>query len=132
MVARIFFSVVFLVTLLAGASAHAEWRSNNTHYQAMHIRQMAKRHFTNRGTVQYIYTDKTEKKAGGVQSVGAVTLEKNNRIRQVNIAVDLSRSPLQRSGISSNRKLSIGSVSGGTKHLKKVNLVIHGNRAIRY
>ena len=132
MSARIFFSVIFLASLLTGPASHAEWRSNNTHYQSMHIRQMAKRHFTNRGTVQYIYTDKIEKNADGTQSVGAVSLKKNNRIRQVNIAVDLSRSPLRGSGIGSNRKLSIGSVSGDTKHLKKVNVVIHGRRTIRY
>ena len=113
------------------SAASAQWHSSNTHYQAMHIRQMAKRNFTNKGTVKYVYTDKAGFSADGTRTVGSVNLDDNSRAREVNIAVDLSKTNL-RPNYHAHRKLSVGSVTGATRHLKKVNVVIHGNRKLKY
>ncbi len=127
--------VLIIFLLICGAccssAASAQWHSSNTHYQSMHIRQMAKRNFTNKGTVKYVYTDKAIFSANGTRTVGSVKLDENSRARGVNIAVDLSKTNL-RPNYHSHRKLSVGCVTGATRHLKKVNVVIHGDRKLKY
>ena len=124
--------IFFLVSGICWTSAaSAQWHSSNTHYQTMHIRQMAKRNFTNKGTVKYVYADKADFSANGTQAVGSVKLDENSRTREVNIAVDLSKTNV-RPDYHAHRKLSVGCVTGATRHVKKVNVVIHGNRKLKY
>ena len=92
---------------------------------------MAKRNFTNKGTVKYVYTDKADFSANGTRTVGSVKLDENSRAREVNIAVDFSKTNL-RPNCHPHRKLSVGCVTGATRHLKKVNAVIHSNRKLKY
>ncbi len=114
--------------------ANAEYRSGNSHYQAIHIKQMAQRNFTNNGRTKYIYTEHNNTRLGNqATEIGAVKLQKNSRIRELNVAVDMKGSyRLNHSSFGKKKKISIGRVSGGNKHLKKVNVVVISNGRLHY
>ena len=114
--------------------ANAEYRSGNSHYQAIHTKQMAHRNFTNRGRTKYIYTEHKSTLLGNpTAEIGAVQLQKNSRIRELNVAVDMKRNyRLSHSSFGKKKKISIGRISGGNKHLKKVNVVVNSDGRLHY
>lgn len=128
----LFLSILFFAGCWFAHPANAEYRSSNSHYQAIHVRHMAQRNFTNNGRSKYVYVkQKVGQYDRNSTEVGAVQLEKNSRIRELNIAVDMTRinriKPWDR-----NKKLSISHVSGGGKHLKKINVIVNSNGRLNY
>ncbi len=74
---KIFFvitSIILTFGLIFSTMAGAESVSGNTLFETMHIKQMAKRNFTNKGATKYVYVDKNSK--NGQQYINSVNCYK--------------------------------------------------------
>ncbi len=151
---------------LTGTSA-AENLSGNTLYETMHIKQMAKRNFTNNGRTKYVYVehksefvspvaskttncsktsvsgntlwDSMQRKRNknltpcGTSEIGAVHLDKNSKVRVLNIAVDDKTMGIQ-PVTTKKQNVSIAPVyveGRAKRQLKKINIVVHQNGKLR-
>ncbi len=130
------FLIVLLITFSTGClgvnSADAEYRSSNTLYDTLHIKQMAKRNFTNNDRTKYVYVEhKQSLFPGKALEIGAVQLEKNSKIRELYIAVDMKgNSRMQQ--LNKKRKTSIAPVSGAGHHLKNIHILVNSNGKLHY
>jgi hypothetical protein len=160
---KIVFSLVLIVSVGSGIgnSANAGSASGNTLYETLHVKQMAKRDFTNNGRTKYVYvkseqqivypitsSDKCLKKSlsgntlydakqrkqykglppCGTEEIGAVHLDKNSKVRELNVAVDLPKIGLRplKSLSGAKPKVSLAPVYSENKLLKKINIVVDG------
>jgi hypothetical protein len=126
-----FLSIITAVCCFSN-SADAEGRISTSRYQTLHIKQMAHRNFSNHGRTGYVYEEQQYSLYGSKSiSIGTVQLEKNSRIREMYIAVDMKRSQrIQR--LSQKRKISIGRVSGDVSRLKSLNVFVNSNGNMHY
>ncbi len=116
--------------LLVAVPVRGEYRSKNTHYEAMHVRQMAQRNFTNNGRSRYIYSTQTRHDTSrDDKELGSVDLEEGNRVRDLHIVVDLKAKDRVRSG---KRKVTLGRVRGETSQLKKSTITVNSNGKIEF
>lgn len=126
-----FFNIIAAVCCFTN-SADADDRVQNSLYQTLHIKQMAHRNFSNHGRTGYVYEEQQFSLYGSKStSIGTVQLEKNSRIREMYIAVDMKRSQrIQR--LYQKRKISIGRVSGDVSRLKSLNVFVNSNGNMHY
>lgn len=127
----------FLAVIVAVACGHtntaeAEYRSTNTRYQVLHIKQMAQRGFSNRGRTKYVYTNKTATHdVDNRTEIGTTHLGKNSTVRELHIGVDWQKNfrLIKKTG---TKKITIGKVKGGGRSLKKVNVIVNSNKDISF
>lgn len=130
------FLIILLITFSTGCldvnSADAEYRSSNTLYDTLHIKQMAKRNFTNNDRTKYVYVEhKQSLFPPPPKKIGAVQLDKNSKVRELHIAVDMSGNSMMQQS-NKKRKISIAPVSGAGHHLEKINIFINSLGMLRY
>ncbi len=130
------FLIILLITFTTGCfgvnSADAEYRSSNTLYDTLHIKQMAKRNFTNNGRTKYVYVKQKQSIfPGKSMKIGAVQLEKNSKVRKLHIAVDMNENSMMPQ-LNKKRKISIAPISDVGRHLKKIHIFINSNGMLRY
>ncbi len=124
--------IIFSTSCLGVNSADAEYRSSNTLYDTLHIKQMAKRNFTNNGRTKYVYVKQKQSIfSGNSLEIGAVKLEKNSKVQELHIAVDMNENSMMPQ-LNKKRKISIAPVSGASRHLKKINVQVNSNGRLRY
>lgn len=113
-------------------TAMAEYRSANTRYQMLHIKQMAQRDFSNRGRTKYIYTDQTDvMEEGGRNEIGTALLGRNSSVRELHIGIDWPKN--SRIGKrTTEKKVSIGKVKGGGRSLKKIKVIVNSTKALTF
>ncbi len=112
--------------------ARAEYKPSNSHYQAIHIKQMDHRGFTNKGRNKYIYVEQRKGSYGNnFSEIGSVQLGKHSRVRELFIGVDIHRNN-KITRLSHKKKISIGRVYGGGSKLKKVHVLINSNGKLHY
>jgi len=127
-----FLSIIATGCCFISSANAGEYTVSNSRYQTLHIKQMAQRNFSNHGRVSYVYEEQEHSLYGSESTnIGAVQLERNSRIRELYIAVDLKRSQrIQR--LHQRRKISIGRVSGDGSHLKSINVFVNSNGMLHY
>lgn len=124
--------IIFATGCWCTNSANAEYRSSNALYDTLHIKQMAKRNFTNNGRTEYVYVEhKQNLFPGKTLKIGAVQLEKNSKVRELHIAVDMKGNSLMQQ-LNKKRKTSIAPVSDAGHHLKKIHIFIHSNDMLHF
>lgn len=162
-------AVVMLVATgcCLGGTSLAGNISGNSLFETIHIKQMAKRNFTNNGRTKYVYVERKPELISpaapektncyeasisgntawnsmqrrrkknfppcGTREIGAVHLDKNSKVRVLNIAIDDKTMGIQPINIKKH-KLSIAPVyveGKAKRQLKKINIVVHQNGKLR-
>lgn len=133
MIIKILFLAVIVAVACGNAdTAEADYKSGNTRYQMLHIKQMAQRDFSNRGRTKYVYTDQTATYDEGSQNeIGTALLERNSTVRELHIGIDWRKNSRIEGKVGA-KKITIGKVKGGGRSLKQVNVIVNSNKALRF
>jgi len=129
---------VFLFLVFFALPCHAEedaWNADawgRNRFEMMKIQQRAERGFTNRGRVMYKYVDDSSLAKEDPQNIGAIVLDRNSRVREVHVGIDIDKSlHFDKKGKSDT--LRIGTVDAyGSRNLEKVNIHVDLEQPVKF